>query len=721
MMPRFERFAHLYEAFELIQDRCVIHDQSMIWPDQQLWTLDNLHLLQDRFIDTPNFDQTLGFEEKLIEQLGEDKPLLWALIADVYFIFCLPPNKIHFETKLGYIQKIADRIPFTIPDFDDPIWKYLKHGFVNTSQRYNQKYRQFWLIINFFIALKESGNPQAIINDRKKYQKLLDEALLSFERADRASDMRQALLFFTFPDFYEPIISLEGKRKIIEAFWSKVGGKQPEDDDEALNAIRQALQNNSENPDEFIHFYDKPYVDEWRDQQQDTGVQKPIENEIKDQDNEVDQIIATIMRSIRFTKNIILYGPPGTGKTYYARKVAKEIIKEQLQLKIRSIFLKEIVGSIKVHELIALAMYQEGKQKKYSVKQIANSELLQSRYEYYPIKNERENIWGSLQRHSDPDSQNVNVSIRSDPALFDKNEKAEWFLTNEGIVFIEENLSDYVQKISQDPDQVTESDFVSWITFHQSFSYEEFVEGLRPVADEDNGSFTNIKVVPGVFRQACVRAAANPEQKFVLVIDEINRGSISRVFGELITLVEDDKRAGQLNEISVVLPYSKDTFKVPHNLFIIGTMNTADRSIALLDVALRRRFAFIEITADPGLLMDTSVGTGDESVNLGLLLEIINKKIIALLDRDHQIGHSYLLQVANHPEIARIRALEFAWNSQIIPLLEEYFYSQPDQLIEIVKPFIDTEIDLDVNRSMRLMRLEGDELLCALVELIQME
>jgi Cdc6-like AAA superfamily ATPase len=714
-VPKFERYTQLYEAFELVLDRCVIHDKSMIWPDQQIWTLDNLHLLQDRFINAPIYGKTLNFKQKLIEQLGKDKPILWALIADLFFIFCLPSNKLLYETKLRSVQQFADIIPFTFPDGNDPIWEFLKEGFCNPGQRYNQKYRQFWLTIKFFIALKESGNPQSLIDDRIQFQTLLDEALSSFDAVDRATDTRYAFLFLTFPDYYEPIISSRHKEEIVSALWEKVGGDRPEDIDDALFAIRRVLQMEQDDPEKLFHFYHPPIAGLWRD------IVAPINHPLEPIENGGNSVVTEIINTTKFIKNIILYGPPGTGKTYFAKKVAHELIKEQLNLQSKNILIQEIVDAVRVFELIALAMYFEGAQGKYSVKQINGTELLQQRYILHPIKNERNNIWSSLQLHSNPDSHNINVSNRADPALFDKNDEAEWYLTQEGVTYIDENLSDYIQKMNRGSGKSSESDFIFWITFHQSFSYEEFVEGLRPVEDGESTSFVNIEVVPGVFRHVCSRAAANPDQKFVLVIDEINRGSISRVFGELITLLEDDKRAGQANEISVVLPYSKDVFKVPQNLFIIGTMNTADRSITLLDAALRRRFAFIEITADPELLADIKVGTGDESVNLGQLLESINHKIIALLDRDHQIGHSYLLQVAGYSQNARIRALEFAWNYQIIPLLEEYFYSQPDQLIEIVKPFIDTEIDLDVNRSMRLIRLEGDELLSALVELIQIE
>ena len=132
------------------------------------------------------------------------------------------------------------------------------------------------------------------------------------------------------------------------------------------------------------------------------------------------------------------------------------------------------------------------------------------------------------------------------------------------------------------------------MTFHQSYGYEDFIEGLRPELKDGQ---VNYSVRPGIFRKACEKAASSTEN-YVLIIDEINRANISKVFGELITLLEPDKREGKTNAITVKLPYSHKLFSVPANLYLIGTMNTADRSIALLDTALRRRFEFEELQPD---------------------------------------------------------------------------------------------------------------------------
>ena len=220
-------------------------------------------------------------------------------------------------------------------------------------------------------------------------------------------------------------------------------------------------------------------------------------------------------------------------------------------------------------------------------------------------------------------------------------------------------------------DEFIEQGQISFVTFHQSYGYEDFVEGIKPrLSGENDESQISEKmeyeIKDGIFKQMCQKANKNYAKPYILIIDEINRGNISKILGELITLLEPSKRKGAKEALEVTLPYSQEPFSVPKNLYIIGTMNTADRSIALLDTALRRRFEFIEMLPNPSELEKISCGDGE--IDLKELLKAMNNRIEFLLDRERTIGHAFLIDVKN------LSDLKAVFKNKILPLLQEYFY-----------------------------------------------
>ncbi len=220
--------------------------------------------------------------------------------------------------------------------------------------------------------------------------------------------------------------------------------------------------------------------------------------------------------------------------------------------------------------------------------------------------------------------------------------------------------------------ELVEAKRIHFVTFHQSYSYEEFVEGIRAKTDDDTGQIS-YRVEAGIFKQICSNAEKDPDQNYVLIIDEINRGNISKIFGELITLIEDSKRQGQSEELTVTLPYSNESFSVPENLYIIGTMNTADRSLALMDTALRRRFEFVEMLPDLKLLKNIQV----EGVEIKEMLETLNKRIEVLYDREHTLGHAFFMSLIDSPTIENLAGI---FKNKIIPLLQEYFFEDWEKI-----------------------------------------
>ena len=239
--------------------------------------------------------------------------------------------------------------------------------------------------------------------------------------------------------------------------------------------------------------------------------------------------------------------------------------------------------------------------------------------------------------------------------------------------------TDYVNKFNE----LKAVGQIAFTTFHQSYSYEEFIEGIKPFlgkrGERRGRSDLNYKISDGVFKEFCNKAASDRSNKYVFIIDEINRGNISKIFGELITLIEDSKRNGEDEAMSVTLPYSHEEFSVPKNVYILGTMNTADRSIALMDTALRRRFEFVEMMPDESLLDNAVV----EDISIQKMLEKMNQRIEALYDREHTLGHAFFMPL-NNEENATIDKLASIFKNKIIPLLQEYFYEDYEKIMLVL-------------------------------------
>ena len=346
--------------------------------------------------------------------------------------------------------------------------------------------------------------------------------------------------------------------------------------------------------------------------------------------------------------NKILFGPPGTGKTY---ELSHEYFDKYTLRNFSSEFENE-VNNRKENFRFQMLGTEIGTILHFKDHPEITCEVISDKEIKY------DNEVTSLS--------NSAVQIRSELGYTSKSVAGPkyWCINGISLSKMRKELESYeVQESSQ---HLMKRNY-AFVTFHQAFSYEDFIEGIKPVMNGDTDEL-KYEIEDGVFKQICNRAKNDPENRYALFIDEINRGNVANIFGELITLIEPDKRAGMDNELSVILPYSKKSFSVPNNLDIIGTMNTADRSVEALDSALRRRFEFEEMSPKPELLKDIKC---EGNIDLEQLLLIINKRIEKLLDKDNLIGHSYFMNTEGKLTLAQLKSI---FKNKVIPLLQEYFY-----------------------------------------------
>ena len=397
--------------------------------------------------------------------------------------------------------------------------------------------------------------------------------------------------------------------------------------------------------------------------------------------------------------NQILFGPPGTGKTFNTINKAIEIIEnrvlssEELKLENRENLKAKFeeykkagqIEFVTFHQSYGYEEFVEGI-KAIPVGKEGNEDGNEMIYDvsdgiFKKLSNEAFNNSNLVKQTSNESKQRFNLNapmINIQAEMIKDNENSFRVLKGSKIRKGESNTFPNKKLKNEVLSKVKKTEYDEFYILDEDYIFQSMSASSSVILGRASNGYSDWKEVLNN-QKNIVKNENNKTltKNYILIIDEINRGNISKIFGELITLIETSKRIGANEEIKVKLPYSNDEFGVPQNLYILGTMNTADRSIALMDTALRRRFEFIEMLPDLEALKDIKV----EGIEISKLLEKINQRVEYLYDRDHTIGHAYFMNLKDNTTIDE---LEKIFKNKIIPLLQEYFYDDWEKILMVL-------------------------------------
>lgn len=658
------------EAAERWKQECFLNDGS-VFSSGQLWTQSYLDELTEHFVKNMLHGEG-GFLAKLDVQMGACSSEAQKLMAEILWLSLLIQNNITADTKRAQVAHLwglsGQQLDTDHPLLSDPVLK----GIANPGTAYNtHRWRELVFIINLCREFKSRDYSQRaqILSDPWAFSEWL-----STVPRDGMRQFRHMLRFFIFPGSFEGIVVGKHKRMIL----ATLGGRSPADvkdmDDLALDkALLELRQSLEKDMGREFHFYETGIKERWegktkhwlltwnpkfggwdsfdedRKQVREGGTAK-ISWNTKGKPSIDDEVF--LMRLGEEPKGLVAKGvvcsEPYEDDHWDPEKAAQGAKTQYVEIEVSDIRDPAQDPYIRLEDLQA---HESDKQ---------TWAPMASGIELKPAAVKRiQSLWPelpSIPPKPPSKSKSVNAIFYGPPGT------GKTYHLRQQLMPKYENGAAAQRYV--------------FVTFHQSYSYEDFVEGIRPQVKESQVTYD---VRDGVFKKLCKRAAQHPDHRWAIFIDEINRGNIPRIFGELITLIEPDKRTiksagGELLQgVEVTLPYSGDRFGVPVNLDIYATMNTADRSIALMDAALRRRFHFFELMPDVTTIAgdDTNGrihdGTGG-FIDLRALLEAVNKRITYLLHRDQTFGHAYFTEVKS------VEDLKDVLLHDVIPMLAEYFY-----------------------------------------------
>lgn len=705
-MVREAAFEAVYQIADQWRNRCLLDDKSLLWPEEITWTVENIArsvaLLSARREDERREAATF-FRTRLI---GE-KPAVARLIADAVGIWQLSVGWMKPATRIGTVEAIAS----AVEEADEPDVETLRaaysSGFLATdpSNHPTRRYQQLQTMLEFARRVHQGA---VSLSDPQSCKNVLTEVA---KGTVYGLDAPNLLLHLLFPDEFEAITLNSTKQKIIDRF-SRFSDHAT-DPDEALLRIRAHLSYELGRTDWTYHdedvrpLWDKPIAVEtqyWKIAPGENGKQWGW---FKD--------AGLIAVSWKGSPDL---GTLGTDKSQFVEQLTNDpsmqkmgynlgYAGDQLWMFSNEMRIGDIVvayGSTRVHGWGVITgdyVHREGIENRFEHQRSVDWTSLESvSLDFLPPELQKKlTRTVTISRLTEKEFETIRDGgdSGSTPTLpellhFSQSqidEISQLIEAKRQLVFEgppgsgKTYLADLLARhLTSNPLTGEHNEQIEIVQFHQSYGYEDFVQGIRPVTDEQGR--LQYRVTPGIFLQLCERARANPEKTFVLIIDEINRGNLSRIFGELLMLLEYRDRR-------VRLPYSTGEqpsfLQIPPNLYLIGTMNSTDRSLAMIDYALRRRFYFYRL--QPVVDGQASVlarwlerqpaFTPVERHSVLRYFIELNERISRQLTADFQVGHSYFMD----PAINRPEMLERVWKHALRPLLEEYFHASRARRDEI--------------------------------------
>ncbi|MBN3573578.1 McrB family protein [Vibrio neptunius] len=695
--------AHLLTNISEFKERCLIQGHSL-FTELAVWNSPTCQELIDYFVE--NLDEGDGdFFEKLETQLADASPEAKVLASEMLWLMFLCPSNTGPESKRNSIERVFSWSGYEItPEFKQ---KFLSDndltGIGSAGTAYNTgRWRELVYVIRLVEALLKLSELERkeLLNDVERLPQWLESIPENGTR-----QFRHMFLYLLFPESHERIFGNTDRKSILTTLADITSAQynrmDTKDADAKLLALRQSFE--AEFGTKELDYYVEPLRSKWK-------VPKPSStNEVNDPAQEYDVKSNDKPQPL----NTILYGPPGTGKTYNTINKALEIVEPEfyyshsddrvaIKKRFDELLKSNRIGFVTFHQSFSYEDFVEG------LKAATDNGTLSYDVEPGVFKSMCERARSSYD--SSVSFDDFDAALAKLQETSENSDKRLLLATVRGKKFEIEYSGGGTFKVFPFATESTDPKYVASIANVRKLYFTGSKEGIYNSSYVE-GFLIYLKSHCGLMPNTIPAPSKNKETKrFVLIVDEINRGNISNIFGELITLIEPSKRAGGKESLSVKLPYSKEAFSVPDNLHIIGTMNTADKSLAQIDIALRRRFQFEEMMTNYELLAEVPLIDG---IDIEQMVRVINKRIELLYDREHTIGHSFFLSLKDNPSIEYLAEI---FELQILPLLEEYFFENWERVAMVLGDHLKTDESLrfvveqfDANEIAQLMGDDWDQ------------